>query len=114
MTSEERLTLTNHKHERQQQLVRQLIVNADIRRRWAEADHLATRSGRGVNDGAIIADNFSRVSFPFKMLKVFTAVPRFFSIVFHIGRRHFHDQPIMEVQNSYVSKMMMRHQHLSD
>ncbi|NOT59787.1 MAG: hypothetical protein HOP19_06125 [Acidobacteria bacterium] len=69
MTNQETLMLTNLRRERQQQLVRQLAVNADIRRRWAEPDHLEAQPGRVANDGAILSDYFSRDRFLFKLLK---------------------------------------------
>ncbi len=61
MASKERPNLTSDEHarsdevrqrERQQQLAQQLALNAEIRKRWVEADPVATFQSRRANDFA--------------------------------------------------------------
>lgn len=63
MACKERPNLTSIEHarleearqrERQQQLARQLAVNAEVRKRWAEADQIETFQSRRANDYATL------------------------------------------------------------
>ena len=68
MASKERPNLTSiepvrlqeaRQRERQQQLVRQLAVNAEVRKRWVEADQVETFPSRRANDYAALPGNLT-------------------------------------------------------